>query len=150
MTGQGFDPSLSQVGKTQALQLRRLLEVGKLPRPASLFCSPRRRTQETFAELSSHLAIPLQILPDLLERGSHESARDFAARVQTGIGKIESFSRPVFLCSHMDWLMEAMILIPDTGSVPLTSLHWPPGGYVAFDFNQGLWKSTMEGQIPIW
>ncbi len=142
------NPPLSPKGLLQAENLLQIYQENKLFKPDQLWGSSKIRTQQTLDQLANKIGKQIQILPELEERKSTENRTDFQKRVQNVINKIEKSQQNIMLCSHMDWLEEALNLIPlaDNISNNLYS-HWPSGAYFHFQFQDGLWVYQQSGQI---
>ncbi len=143
----GKDPSLSEMGQLQASRLPAFLEKNEIPIPQVLWVSPRKRSQQTFAVLAREKNLPCEIIKDLDERLPGESSAVFRARVQGVINRIPKVRKNIFLCSHFDWLEEAMSCIFDQGVVEAATLMWPAGGFIAFEIDDNNWMSTTTGQV---
>lgn len=137
------NPPLSSLGLEQATRL--VEEVGSdkiLHKPTLLFCSPKLRTVQSFQPLSQTLSLELRVHEGLNERHSHESAAVFKQRVNGFLhemNRVEWRTESVFLCTHLDWIEEALIQIPSSDDL-LRLNHWSPIGYAGFRIDDGLWK----------
>ncbi|PWU16102.1 MAG: hypothetical protein C5B49_10940 [Bdellovibrio sp.] len=118
----------------------------RLTKPERLWTSPKRRTQETFQPLAQALGLRLETRSELDERGD-STILHFQRRILAALEELAETNATVFVCSHLDWLEEAMTLIPDEGSLPIASLSWPPGSFVVFAIREGRWHSLHQGQV---
>ena len=106
----GFnDVPLSNKGLQQALDLQQkkslsLIEV--------LYCSPKKRAQQTLAPLAQKLALPIETLSELDQMRDIETPQDFIQRVQKFIDSLPKTTSTTWLvCSHSDWLQQAVFLL---------------------------------------
>lgn len=131
------DPDLTPEGHAQASRLLDKVLKEEIPRPTELWVSPKKRTHSTFRPLAQHLGLPLLTQEALLEQKSDETMSDFRNRVQNLLNSLSSKEDAVlFLCSHYDWVVEAMLLAPadkDLSGVEFS--HWSPCQYVGFQIN---------------
>lgn len=145
----GNDSLLSPIGQKQATGLPAFLSESKIIIPAELWVSPKKRARQTFEILASEKNLRCEVVNELDERSSKETAIQFRKRVQAVIDRIPSVDRDLFICSHFDWLEEAMVLIPDQGRLQIANFHWPAGGFVGFEVEDENWKSYQQGQVTI-
>lgn len=145
------EPELSATGLRQADFLADWVERGTLPTPSSLWVSPRHRAQQTFTPLSRRLAVPIETLQDLDEQTGREGAQRFRERVNAVLERAEAQSGILFLCSHFDWLEEAVSLISaDEDLIANPGPLWAPGSFVGFDIENELWRVRQKGQLQTW
>lgn len=144
------NPDLSPRGLKQAQGLSELALRQDLPRPQRLICSPKKRAQSTFTALSQSAQIPLAIQDALDERLPNESMPEFKNRIQTFLnGLALKSSSVIYICSHMDWLEEALCLIPsDTDLLSPQFQVWPPGKYLHFHVEDKIWHFLNSGELP--
>lgn len=147
------DVSLNSQGQRQAEYLAQMVSQGLLPTPSHLFSSPKKRAQETFASLSLSSQIPVKVDERLDERRQNESAQEFEARVRSFLDELTpdesgtpKFEGCAMICSHLDWLELAMVLLPSTLSDLEMAASWSNAEYRLFRFNDGLWE-LMSGGI---
>lgn len=142
------DPELSLQGFEQAHRISDLISKNSLSIPTRLFCSPKRRTSQTFYPSAQRLGLKTEVNPDLDQRASQESSIDFKNRVQKFLRQIEKLNGNlvIFACTHYDWIEEAMALInSDKDLKSFEFSHWSPTQYVEFEIENNLWKVTMKG-----
>lgn len=145
------EPDLSSTGRLQADHLRSWVERQTLPTPHLLWVSPRIRAQNTFKPLSDSLKIALTLQADLDERSHRENAALFRERIARALERASLQDGVVFLCSHFDWLEEALTLIPaDEELIPNGLPLWSPGSFVGFDVQNEIWKVRQKGQLQTW
>lgn len=110
------NPGLSERGAAQALLLAEKVGQSELPRPTQLWVSPKKRAQQSFAPLAEKIEIPLKIVAELDERTHEENRPQFHERIRQVIATLEKEAdqknQVIYLCSHSDWLEEALALIP--------------------------------------
>lgn len=146
-SGQG-NPPLSSRGFKQAQELARQQAAGLFTKPGKLLVSPKVRTQQTFSPLAESLGVELVMTPELDERLSSENASQFAARVKRFLAYLERQSGVIYVCSHLDWIEEAMIAIPsDTDLLAEKFQAWAPAQYTEFDVREGLWLVLKTGRV---
>ncbi len=134
------DPDLTAGGHDQASKLLDRVLKHDLVQPTELWVSPKRRTHSTFRPLSEHFKLPLQTQEALLEQEGGETISDFRRRIEHLIAlasNSDSDSKAdsvIFMCSHYDWVIEAMSLIPcDTDLTEGPFAHWNPCQYAGFE-----------------
>jgi len=142
------DPGLSARGLRQAQAIAAKVESGEWDKPDRILCSPKIRSQHTLAPLSLQSSCSLQILPSLDERTSEETAPQFTIRVRKLLYDLESLPGVNYLCSHHDWIEEAMISIPSSTELLNSQYHiWEPGSFMIFDLVDGIWELRKAGGI---
>lgn len=143
------DPELSMQGFEQSARLIELIKQKVLPEPSALWVSPKRRASQTFYPLSKEFGLKLEVQSDLDQHSPLENGSDFRKRIQNFINKMDadnSSEKNIFLCTHYDWIEEAMTLIncdKDLNSFEFS--HWSPTQFVIFDLQSGLWKFAGKG-----
>lgn len=143
------DPELSLQGFEQSARLVELIKQQLLPEPGSLLVSPKRRASQTFYPLSKQYNLKLDIQADLDQHSPLENAAEFRNRVQNFIHKMDAQSSSqnnIFVCTHYDWIEEAMTLIncdKDLNSFEFS--HWSPTQFVIFELQNKLWKFVGKG-----
>lgn len=126
-------PPLSPVGEKQAEKLLQLVQQEKLPFPQRICCSPQVRSRQTLQNLAKTLPLEMTELSDLDERRNSENYDQFRTRVKKLLEKIASTEKTTYLCTHLDWIEEALTLIPsDSDLTSATYQHWGSGQYMIF------------------
>jgi hypothetical protein len=156
------DSQLNALGLRQAEELARSLKPqGPLPHPTHLMCSPKRRARETLAPLATLTQLPLIVDDRLDERHQNESARVFESRVRSLTGSVLTLGDPggggsgdgggacVYLCSHLDWLEAAMILLDSDMSETEIAAPWTTAEFRVFRVEDGLWRRQAGGAIAV-
>lgn len=137
------DGGLNQIGKELAAGLHgRLAPNGNLPVPTQLIASPKKRAQETLTPLSQSLELPLQTEKALDERQNAETSTEFRARVRKYIELLPNKYKPndvVYLCTHADWLEDAMAVIPSDIPPLIAESGFACGEMRSFEIKDGLW-----------
>lgn len=136
------NPPLSSNGFEQAVGLVEDIDSERLPPPTMLLCSPKLRAVQSFQTLSQAHGLELKIHSALDERQSHESANNFKQRVSDFLNELNRADwqkEAIFICTHLDWIEDALILIPSSEDL-LGLNHWSPSGYAGFEVQDGLWK----------
>ncbi len=147
------DPHLTAEGFRQADNIAELVLKKLLPAPTELWVSEIIRTHQTLAALSKMLNIPTVKKPELNLREDGELRHSFQKRVHKLIEQLSvsagksSVSSCMYLCTHYDWIEEAMALIPsDTDLSTFEFAHWAPAHYVQFKIEAGLWKVVQKAK----
>lgn len=150
------DASLNVLGKVQAENLTRLLKPqGPLPPPTQLLASPKRRAQETLTPLSLLTQIPL-LKEDVLDERKHgETLTSFESRVKGFLQNLNILadSTPetspcLYICSHLDWLETAMVLLDSDLNGHDLSFSWATCEFRVFRRHDGIWSLIGSGQSP--
>lgn len=145
------EPELSATGLLQADHLRAWVARGTLPAPRALWTSPRHRARQTFTPLAASLGLTLESQADLDERTPRESAVRFRERVNQMLDRARAAEGVLYICSHFDWLEEAITLIPaDEDLVANAGPLWAPGAFVGFEIEDDLWRVRQKGQLQTW
>lgn len=107
---------------------------------ATIICSPKKRAQMTVEPLAHHLQKPILVQESLDQMRSGESDLDFVSRVDGFLEKISQghWPGPILLCSHSDWLSQAMAIIPsDALDLKHTLFHC--AHFQILEIVDGLW-----------
>ncbi len=145
------DPELSKQGQEQAASLVHLINRAEIPKPNQLLVSPRRRTSQTFYPVSREFNLQSKIQKALDQRNSNESHAEFRERVSQFLmqaDQLESAGSVVYVCTHYDWIEEAMTLIncdKDLNSFEFS--HWSPAQHLIFEVHEKLWKLIKKGKL---
>lgn len=146
------DVSLNSQGQQQAEYLAKMVAEGLLPTPSLLLTSPKKRARETFESLSMFSQVPVTVDERLDERRQNESGRDFEARVRSFLDDLtpegtmpRKHEGCVMICSHLDWLELALVLLPSTLSETEMTASWSNAEYRIFRYNDGLWNLIGNG-----
>jgi broad specificity phosphatase PhoE len=138
------DGGLNQIGKDLAMGLHgRLRPQGDLFVPTDLIASPKKRAQETLLPLSKALNMQLKTDIGLDERQHDETSAEFRLRVKNylvAVLKKHDSSAVVYLCTHADWLEDAMLTLPSDIPTFVAESGFACGEYRAFEFNGEIWK----------
>jgi len=131
------DPDLTPEGHAQASKLLDKVLKEELPRPTELWVSPKKRTHSTFRPLSQHFGLPLVIQESLLEQKSDESVTEFRLRISKTLENAAlQKDAVIFMCSHYDWVVEAMAVAPSDKDLSDSEFsHWSPAQHVGFHVN---------------
>lgn len=102
----------------------------------------------TFANVSEAFRLDLTSSRELDERQNSESPLQFTKRVKNFLTFISSQTGTVYLCSHLDWIEEALREIPgDTDLLQDKYQHWAPGQFMTFEVTSQLWHLGKFGSI---
>lgn len=147
------DPELNTEGHAQAVKIMEKVLKKELPTPTQLWVSPRRRTRSTFQPLAELLKLPLQEQEALHEQTSGETLMAFHQRIQNLLeGASTQTQDVIFMCSHYDWMVEALVVIPsDTDfSSNYDFAHWNPGQHIGFEIlEDGIFKFLELKRIQL-
>lgn len=140
------DPDLTAEGHAQASKLLDKVLKNELPTPTELWVSPKKRTHSTFRPLAQHLGLPLQTQDALLEQKTDENLNEFRERIRKLFeSSMERKNEVVFLCSHYDFLVESMNIIPSDKDLSDSEFtHWTPCQYIGFEINADGLYSFIE------
>jgi broad specificity phosphatase PhoE len=142
------NPPLNDSGRKQAANLHHHIQCGKLPTLQKLLSSPKLRATMTVQIAHEKSNIDLQILPELDERKTAESSEQFSKRVQSTLQKISLLNQNILLCSHLDWIEEALIHIPcDVDLLQDKYQTWGTASYMIFSITSDLWHLEKWGRI---
>lgn len=137
------DGGLNQTGKELAAGLfARLHPQGDLLIPTHLICSPKKRAKETLLPLSEDLGLPVEVEESLDERLNDETSSEFRARVRKFLELIPTKYKSIdviYLCSHADWLEDAMAVLPSDIPRMIAESGFGCGEHRSFQFKAGLW-----------
>jgi broad specificity phosphatase PhoE len=145
------NPGLSGRGRAQDEKIPDQARAGRLPAPHRIWVSPKQRAIETLTPLAQAFQINLQVMPELNERQSEESTAQFGQRVKRFFNQFDAHctqSGVLYLCSHLDWIEEAMIASPSQEDL-LSPLYqsWATAQFLEFDVHDGLWFVRQSGRI---
>lgn len=143
------EPQLSPYGLKQAHYLAQQRETLNLPKPTGLWVSPRLRAQQTLTPLSKVCEIALTVKAELDERKSNEAMSDFRLRISRFIKSLSSQSGVIFLCSHLDWIEEAMSLFEsDSDLLNQPGSHWATTQFLELSYENAneIWRKIKTGQ----
>lgn len=143
------NPPLTRRGHGQAFELAQKIQRNELPAPTRMFVSPKIRTHQTFLPSSELFSVEMTLTPELDERNNSETADQFRKRIQRFLNFLEKQQGVIFACTHLDWIEEALALIPLENSLPAESNQaWTPAQFLEFEVQDGLWQITKTGRIP--
>lgn len=137
------DPDLTAEGHAQASKLLDKVLKKDLPFPTEIWSSPKKRALSTLRPLAEHFKLNLISQEALLEQTSEENLQEFRQRIRRFLESCRSKKDSVvYVCSHYDWVAEAMTLIPcDTDLNEADFSHWAPCQYAAFELQaDGIFK----------
>lgn len=147
------DPDLTSFGHQQAAKLAELIRQGELLKGTQFLTSPRKRAQSTLAPAAEYCQSRLQVLSDLDQRAHFETAESFNSRIQQVLGSLEKKYRSedvIYLCSHHDWIEDALTLIPsDTQLVDGRFCSWQPAQFMHFEIHDGLWLLKNYNKVEV-
>lgn len=145
------DPELSAPGFKQAEKLVELVEQKKIPAPTKSWVSEKIRTRQTVESVSQKFKTPIESSDLLNLRAFNENAEQFRLRIKKMIQTINELSKQAvsqthYICTHYDWIEEALIFIPSTTDLSTYEYSaWAPAQYVHFEINDGLWSVKSKG-----
>ncbi len=147
------DPELTTEGHQQAAALSTLIKQNLLPVPTHAWASPKVRTCQTLRPACDVAKVRVQISDLLEQRENHETLEIFRHRIQsflnsftTNLPEDNSTESCHFVCTHYDWIEEAMTLINSDKDLNIFEFsHWPPAQYVTFEIENSIWKFIRKG-----
>lgn len=148
-----FDnPHLTQDGFAQAEAIAAAVLENKLPVPTEIWVSEKIRTTQTLQVVARQYKISCEEKHQLDLRRESETQKTFRTRVENLIQQLsvtnqkDSSLEAIYLCTHYDWIEEAMSVIPsDTDLTTFHFSHWGPAQYAQFQIENGLWKFIKKG-----
>lgn len=146
------DPELTAEGHAQAQGICRFVESKQLPTPTHLWGSEKIRTRQTLEPIEKTYLLTFQQTDSLDLRGNNESSSEFRQRIQKFLNSFQdnhSKNETHFICTHYDWIEEAMTLIncdKDLNSFEFS--HWAPGQFLHLLVTDSLWKFVKKGTPP--
>lgn len=102
------DNGLSEKGHKQVTELVKTYENGDLPEGATFWTSPKLRCKETLGPIAKAAGQQTRIEAMLDEQHGDETHEKFRKRIRDLIAKAEKAPSPVYLCSHGDFIPEAI------------------------------------------
>lgn len=150
------DPGLTPEGFAQGERLPDVVQKQGLPTARELWASEKIRTHQTLQALASVLHLSTLTKVELNLRNETETQKMFCARVQILIDELSLTARNsstnecIYLCTHYDWIEEAMHLIPSDRSLMTSEFStWAPAQYIHFKIlttaPKPLWKFMKKG-----
>jgi hypothetical protein len=105
-----------------------------------MFCSPRKRTQETLSFAAEQSRIKIAKTPLLDLRAPSESQKDFRLRIQEFLVGFQldvpdSPTKPpsVYVCTHQDWAEEFLTIVESSTDLTQPKFGiWHSGQYMYF------------------
>lgn len=148
-----FDnPHLSPDGFAQAEAIAVAVANRSIPAASEIWISEKIRTHQTMQFVARDLKLSTLEKAELDLRGEQETQAQFQSRVHKVIQQIDLSSRydslikTIYMCTHYDWIEEAMTLIPcDTDLSTFQFAHWGPAQFAQFEIESGLWKFIKKG-----
>lgn len=142
------DPELTQEGFRQAEMIYSLVQRKCLPEPTHAWVSPKIRTSQTLQPVCENFKIKIRKTELLNMCTQNESSADFRKRISNFLNQFETIAAQEthFLCTHYDWIEEAMTLIncdKDLNSFEFS--HWAPTQYIVFEIASSIWKFVKKG-----
>ncbi len=145
------DPDLTPQGFEQSDNLAKQVYLGELPPPTHCWYSDKIRTHQTLNSVINQNKPVVFKKTDLSVRLQKESSTDFRQRIQkfcTQIKQRNNSNETHFICTHYDWIEEALTLIDadkDLNSFEFS--NWSPGQYLLFLQESSIWKIQKKGTI---
>lgn len=148
--GHGIE-ALTTRGVAQADALAQLIPK-ELPFPTLLLCSPKPRAKATLQTLGKRFSIEPTVDLLLDERSAEESSSNMSSRIKKLLSRIQEDDeqKAIYVCSHSDWLHEAMIFLPSTLSDSEIEQPWTLAEARHFKKNRdGLWVLAQRIINPL-
>lgn len=102
------DNGIDEKGRSQVEELLKAFQLRKLPASQEFWSSPKKRCLETLEPLAQLNGAKIKIMNELDEQTNQESGKDFRERVSNFVHSLKEKSGVIYLCSHGDWLPEAI------------------------------------------
>lgn len=145
------DGGLSRSGFDQAEKLVREIEPGGLlPQPTILLASPKKRARQTLHPVAAALGLAVVVKSVLDERRTGETGDAFRERIKAWsemMVKELAADDVVWACTHMDWLEEAMLLLPSDLSELEIASGFSPAECQIFSIEDGFWRAEARTRI---
>jgi hypothetical protein len=96
------------------------------------------------------LQIPLRVDARLNERHQNETGREFETRLKDFLDELMQNADGdgcAYICSHLDWLELALVLITSDLSELEASSSWSTAEYRVFKLESDLWTFKLRGSI---
>lgn len=148
------DPELSAPGFKQAEKLVDLVTQNKLPAPTKSWVSEKIRTRQTIEPVSQKYKAEIETSDLLNLRAYNENAEQFRLRIKKMLTMVDEMAATKpnethYLCSHYDWVEEALIFIPTSTDLSTYEFaSWAPAQYLHFEIADGLWSVKSKGVCP--
>ncbi len=132
-----IDPDLTPQGFEQAHILIEQIKSTILPVPTHCWYSEKIRTQQTLSQAIEKYSVISKKTAALNLKSNTETTKNFIQRIQkfcTGLVQKNKSDEVHFLCTHYDWIEEALSLIncdKDLNSFEYS--NWSPGQYLVFE-----------------
>jgi broad specificity phosphatase PhoE len=146
------DPPLSPKGFEQAQHLNQLIAENKIPLATHCWVSDKKRTLQTLEKAIEQHQMITHKKSDLNYREGDENTAQFRSRIQKFLRELSARAKESeihYICTHYDWIEEAMTLIDcdkDLRSYEYAS--WSPGQYLVFDLvDQNTYKLLNKGVL---
>jgi broad specificity phosphatase PhoE len=148
------NPPLSARGWLQAEKILEKINRGELLRPTRLLSSPKGRAQQTLQKAADFLDLEVQATSDLDERQSSEILAHFQARIRRFFHSVEKIGKSnpgsvIYCCTHLDWIEEALPMLPSTMDFSRDETVWSPAQYLVFEIHDELWNIEKSGRIEV-
>jgi phosphohistidine phosphatase SixA len=144
------NPPLSQRGLHQAEKIADMISQGLIPAPELLFSSPKIRALQTFSAISKQFNIEIRQVAELDERQSSETSGQFFTRVKSYLAWLRSISQNAYVVTHLDWVEEALTLIPCDVDLQQEQYHvWGPAQFMHFEKQDDLWGLRRFGSVQL-
>lgn len=145
------EPDLTEYGHQQAARIAERIRAGSFL-PGTLFlASPRLRAQSTLRVAADYCKKKPEVVQALDQREGYESAEQFRNRIAAFINSFEktyAAEKTVYLCTHHDWIEEALSLIPaDTDLLDSKYWSWSSAQFAQFQITNGLWEIKNFAQV---
>jgi broad specificity phosphatase PhoE len=145
------EPDLTDAGHKQATVIAERIRSGTLLPGTQFLVSPRVRAQSTLRPAALFCKVTPKIVEALNQREGFESAEQFRSRIADFIRTLEknyAETDTVYLCTHHDWIEEALSLIPaDTDLLDSKYWSWNSAQFAQFKVTNGLWELKSFDKI---
>lgn len=145
------NPPLSPKGLEQAKNLEQLIQSQVLPVPTHCWFSPKLRTRQTLESCFKSSAAFTFEKNELNTREIDETTKNFRNRIQKFFNEINARNNPKeihFVCTHYDWIEEALTVIDaDAGLNSYELSSWAPGQFALFELQDHRYLYLKKGVL---
>jgi broad specificity phosphatase PhoE len=145
------EPDLTDDGHKQAAVIAERIRSGTFLPGTQFLVSPRLRAQSTLRPAALFCKVTPKIAKALDQREGFESTEQFRSRIADFIRTLEkSYTKTdtVYLCTHHDWIEEALSLIPaDIDLLDSKYWSWSSAQFAQFKVTNGLWELKSFDKI---
>jgi len=137
----GTDNGIDDKGKTQVMKLLKEKSLESPSKPLLALSSPKKRCVQTIQPLTEKWDVELKIHPALDEQHHDELSKVFLERIEEFVSQVILLPvATVAICSHGDWIPEAISLMAPRGVAASFTGNLSKGEFLIFNFIDGKWE----------